>query len=213
MHLISPQPDDLESVLVMLPIVAQHVARYRWKKMHTSMATLALQTFTLFKKTPTYNRLAANSTVESRVGHHKLNDLEIAGYRVILQQCYTERPAMLITWTSNEGQTKELMHFYPAMGLSKQHEAQQMLLGRMQGLEISSCLVTAAQRMWGLSLPTLRNVSNVDRFYTAAIDFMQSRGEVSISTENLEGDSQTLLTALTRQAPEHIRNIVYNFPW
>ena len=211
-----PKQNDLDSVLVMLPVVAKHVAGYTWKTLHTAMATVASRAYALFRRTATYSRLATLGSVETRVGHHKLDDHEIAGYRVILTQCRNDRPAMLIVWTTHDGHSTELMHFYPAMGLSRQHAAQQMLLGRMRGLELSSCLVHAARETWSLSLPTLQNVSGDAQFYAAASRFMPPRDQAFLSSvidEDLQGDNETILTAITRNATEHIRMLVADLDW
>ena len=215
-HLVSPSKNDLDSVLVMLPVVAKHVAGYTWKTLHTAMATVASRAYALFRQTATYNRLATLGSVEARVGHHKLDDHEIAGYRVILQQCRSDRPAMLIVWTTHDGHSTELMHFYPAMGLSRQHAAQQMLLGRMRGLELSSCLVHAARETWSLSLPTLQKVGGNAQLYAAASRFMPPRDQAFLSSvmdEDLQGDNETILTAITRNATDDIRIIVANLDW
>ena len=157
-HLV--HASSMDTLLVMLPVAHRNLARYTWKAFQATLARLANSCHEMFKRTAEYASLSTNSgRVIARVGNHKANDLEIAGYRVIVRQCHSDRPSFLLTYSKDSGDEIEIMHLYPAMGLMFQHEAQQVILGRIRGVGLGAALVAAARKMWSLRTPCVRNVS------------------------------------------------------
>ena len=108
--------------------------------------------------------MQSTGRVVARVGHHKLSDKEIAGYRVFFPECNSERPAFIVEYLPTDGsRTRELMHLYPAMGLPKQHASVQMILGRMQAIYLSATLAKATQTRWKIESTLVRNLGKDDR--------------------------------------------------
>ena len=132
-HLVDAERYDFETVLVMIPVLSKDIAGYTWKDLEASMTEIAAMVFTFFLGTRSFQRLSRRGSIEKFVRQHKVDDHEVAGYRIIVQQCKSESPAFVIEFQPNTTREKfeELMHFYSAMGIHKQHGAQQMLLGRI----------------------------------------------------------------------------------
>ena len=56
------------------------------------------------------------------VSQHKKQEHEIAGLCVLVEECASDGPAILLVYIEDEsGRRTELLHFYAAMGLYQQH--------------------------------------------------------------------------------------------
>ena len=159
-HLVDYDVDTgSEWSFVMIPVAGKCVAHYTWKAFQCAVAELAAETLNTYRSSERFRTLQHTGRVVPRVGHHKLSDKEIAGYRVFFPECNSERPAFIVEHLPTDGsQTRELMHLYPAMGLPKQHACVQMILGRMQDLYLSAALAGTIQKRWKVESTLVRNV-------------------------------------------------------
>lgn len=80
------------------------------------------------------------------VGHHKKKQFEYGALRFVVSACASDRPAFVLLFTPHEGnechkKPIELLHVYVAMGLSKQHYMQQVILCRVRDFQLSQALL------------------------------------------------------------------------
>eukprot|EP00973_Karenia_brevis_P000987 136108-Karenia_brevis.AAC.1 len=66
------------------------------------MAKLAHEAYSLFQATTRHQELARRGQIAQSVNNHKLTEKEIAGYRIILKQCHSDRPAFVIEFNEND---------------------------------------------------------------------------------------------------------------
>ena len=164
MHLINYDEKDSENdtSLVMVPVVAMGVSNSTEKQLEVCIAKLGQAAFEKFITTPRGVALLQMGELVTKVATHKREDHEVGPYRMIIKECTSERPAMVIMFRHHDPSIRpvELMHFYAAMGLSDQHEVQQMLLGRFRDLTLTVCLTQVAVDFFSLSGYVLQNVAD-----------------------------------------------------
>ena len=90
---------------------------------------------------------ARGVSFQKSVFNHKKEAIEIAGQLVVVPKANSDRPAFVIL--END---KELLHLYPAMGLAKQHFAQQMLLAFVGSKQLALTLLKAAAEVMGTTM-------------------------------------------------------------
>ena len=119
-HLIARRECGFDSALVMLPMASYALGKYDWKACECFMAKLAHSAWALYQKTQRAEDLSKRGTLSQRVKHHKREEQEIAGYRVVVAQCRAHRPAFVVEFMDYAPGSSpvQLMHLYPAMGLS-----------------------------------------------------------------------------------------------
>ena len=164
MHLISYDEKDSknDTSLVMVPVMAMGVSGSTEKCLEVCIAKLAHAAFEKFKTTSRGVALLQLGDLVTKVATHKREDREVGPYRMIIKECTSERPAMVIMFLHNDPSIRpvELMHLYAAMGLQDQHEVQQMLLGRFRDLTLTVCLTQVAVETFSLSGYVLQNVAD-----------------------------------------------------
>jgi protein-tyrosine phosphatase len=84
---------------------------------------------------------------ECTLRSHKKPAVEIGGMLYYIPECYSDRPAFCVDAIEQNSddnvKVKELIHFYPCMGLSHAHPCQQVLLGRCYSYEAAVSLLSA----------------------------------------------------------------------
>ena len=98
------------------------------------------------------------------MGHHKKHEFELGGHRYVVSQCNTDRPAFILRYQA-EGSSKqqlELVHFYVAMGLSRQHSIQQMCLARVRDFTIAHHIRGLQRVMFDHSRGTVSSLPRKD---------------------------------------------------
>ena len=147
-HLTKLSDRGSEEALVMVPVAWSLLQG--WPDANLFLSSLSDEAAKLFRDTSRCRLLRETGTVERGVGQHKKEEHEVAGFRILLEACRSDRPAMLLVHTAiDAGQKTELLHVYAAMGLHKQHAAQQMCLARTRDFVAAACVAKAAARLLG----------------------------------------------------------------
>ena len=106
---------------------------------------LASAAFELFKDTPAYHSFLEAGEVSVFIGRHKKKEVEVGNVRFVVAACGSDRPA--VVWQHFK---LELLHFYQAMGLHRQHPSQQTLLARCRNFSVAHCVARAALDLFGV---------------------------------------------------------------
>ena len=93
--------------------------------------------------------------MELGVGRHKKQELEYSGVRYIIEACRSDRPAIILRY-KRPGKVIELLHFYIAMGLSRQHSRQRVLLARLRDFSLTHLLAGVCCGSLGMNRVTVR---------------------------------------------------------
>ena len=99
---------------------------------------------TFFKETSAYHRPSEVGDVSVFIGRHKKKEVEVGNARFVVAACGSDRPAVI--WKCHV----ELLHFYQAMGFSRQHSSQRTLLARCRNFTVADCVARAALDMFGV---------------------------------------------------------------
>ncbi len=87
------------------------------------------------------------------VAHDKKTVLNVDGNPFALAQCNSDRFALVARWKDkSNGDQKEIVQMYLAVGLPHQHRKQFVLLAVCQGLFLASALVAAVRPWWSETL-------------------------------------------------------------
>ena len=84
--------------------------------------------------------------------HHKKKEYEMGGLRFVVSACSSDRLAAVLEFTpkeSTDGQDLkkiEMLHWYVAMGLPKQHHAQKVMLCRVRDFALAQVVVDVIQK-------------------------------------------------------------------
>jgi hypothetical protein len=80
---------------------------------------------------------------------HKCFEYEVGGLEFVLAACAEDRPAQVIRFKPTDENSKdfEMLHMYHAMGLSRQHHMQQIILARGRDFQLAQAVVAAAQEI------------------------------------------------------------------
>ena len=136
--------DSSTRCMVMVPTLAQLIANYDWKELHLGVAEVGHMAVVHSKSTcKRQDSERARITSETTVEQHKNELLELGGYRLLLPQCRSQRPAFVPLMADADGTVELLLYLSSAMCLSQQHQAQQALLGRMGLPLMAACFFKA----------------------------------------------------------------------
>ena len=101
--------------MVMVPILAQLIANYDWKELHLGMAEVGHMAVVHSKSTCKRQDLErARITLDTTVEQHKNELLELGGYRLLLPQCRSQRPAFAARMPDADGTVELLVHLSSA---------------------------------------------------------------------------------------------------
>jgi len=148
--------DGFHKALVMVPVCTSLLKR--WLDPNDLIAELSRQALNRYLATSRGQWVKERGVVEPGVGHHKQFEVELGGHRYVVSACHSDRPAFIMKLKSAELGDMELLHFYCAMGLSKQKKDQQALLARVADFELAQAVVATA-----------RDLLNIKRVNTRAI--------------------------------------------
>ena len=110
---------------------------------------LSLAAWPLFRSSDAYSGLAEVGDVSQFLGRHKKKEVEIGNARFVVEACHSDRPAVIWLMSYSDGKQVELLHFYHAMGLSRQHSSQAICLARCRNFTVADCIVRATIAMCG----------------------------------------------------------------
>ena len=74
---------------------------------------------------------------------HKYEEQDFGGEPVYVRACWSVRLAYCTVVEEDTGESREIAHIYCAMGLRKQHNFQQIILGRFKDLTIGAHFLAA----------------------------------------------------------------------
>ena len=135
----------MHHALVMIP-VAPTILPGGWDI--TELIFLLGQSITSeYKASRRGQEVAEMGTLEHRQTHHKRFEYELGGIRFVVAACGSDRPAQVLHFTPAEGSKKpfEMLHMYNAMGMSRQHHLQQVILVRIRDLALADVVVSVVQ--------------------------------------------------------------------
>jgi len=103
-------------------------------------------------------------TLSKIIVHHKKKEYEMGGLRFIVSQCASDRPASVLLFSPHAdtpGLTKpiEMLHWYVAMGLNKQHPMQQVMLCRLRDFEMAKVVVDVIKTQLKIDHMSVRALS------------------------------------------------------
>ena len=110
---------------------------------------LSLAAWLLFRSSDAYSGLAELGDVSQFLGRHKKKEVELGNARFVVEACHSDRPAVIWLMSYSDGKQIELLHFYHAMGLSRQHSSQTICLARCRNFTVADCIVRATVAMCG----------------------------------------------------------------
>ena len=115
------------------------------------MVRLAALVEVEYLRTDRGRELLALGVFKRDIRHHKKKEYEYGIYRFVVGACASDRPAATIFFHPNPNtdirQPVEMLHWYVAMGLSKQHHYQQVMLARVRDIGLAQTLVSVVQRV------------------------------------------------------------------
>ena len=109
-------------------------------------------------------------------------------YRFVVGACASDRPAatLIVSPNQNTGFRKpvEMLHWYVAMGLSKQHHLQEVMLARVRDIGLAQTLVRVVQRVLSVGHASVRYLCK-DAADTALLRRLWCESNSPVSTEPL----------------------------
>lgn len=157
--------------MVMVPILSAEIALYSEKELDVAMAVITRLALKYFMATEQFKDMKDTDVqVDCCIEHHKNDEVELGGYRFMLPECSTDRPAFVIRGTYPDQTVVRLLYLYPAMGLNMQHDAQQMLLGRTGLPVMAACLLKACINLMIHTSYTVRPVGCTESTAKTATD-------------------------------------------
>ena len=108
--------------------------------------------------------VAEMGRLEHRHAHHKRFEYELGGVRFVIAACAADRPAQVLHFSPTEAGRNpfEMMHMYNAMGLSRQHHLQQVILVRIRDFALAAVVVDTVQQILGGGARVMVRGSNKD---------------------------------------------------
>jgi hypothetical protein len=117
---------------------------------------------------------------------HKKDELTVNGYKFIITECESDRPAFVI----RNANGKEAHHCYWAMGLSHQHGAQLVLLARIYDVDVLATYLLAVTTNLGINL------------YTHNLTVFREPRDAHVQTETLVKRKLTEMRVVLHDATE-----------
>ena len=149
-------PAALHGALVMIPMVPSLCAHT--VDLNDFIMQVARVTADSFLSSGRGRWLRSQGRLVLNVSRHKKEDFELRGHRFLVQACHSDRPAAALVWSKEGDSDVELLHFYQAMGLAKQHPQQQMCLARVRDFYLAHTLVMEASKMLSIQRVQLRGI-------------------------------------------------------
>jgi hypothetical protein len=95
--------------------------------------------------------------------HHKKTEYEYLGVRYVVSACSADRPAISISFqptdTAFRKKPVELLHFYVACGLNKQHDLQTIILARVRDFDMAKVVAQIAHEELEIGHVSVRSVN------------------------------------------------------
>ena len=155
----------LDQILILMPVLFDMEPPNC--DVHKLLWCLSHVIFKKFEKTEKGMALTKLGSLKLAWKHHKLQELEIGGWRIIVKQCRSNRPAISIVICEDDDKETELLHWYVAMSLRRDHKHQQMCLARVYDKTIAAVLLKTLKEYMHLSVATVTcDVADIDLNHT-----------------------------------------------
>ena len=139
------------------------------------------------------------------IRRHKRQQFLAEDTEFVVAQCHSDRPAF-VGYVRGDEQQKHALYLYNAMGLPRQHEHQQVLLGRCADFAAAAALLRAATSSLGLSYRRGRV-----RFWAASTDDQRGAWDAAcdaVGLESRDAERVTLRDQFPRDPPEALRALL-----
>ena len=101
-----------------------------------------------YLKSPRGQEVSKLGEISDKLSNHKKKEYEMGGLRFVVSACKSDRPAATLWFTPNNDAEErgvrkpiEMLHWYVAMGLNKQHPMQQVMLCRVRDFQLAQVVV------------------------------------------------------------------------
>ena len=105
-----------------------------------------------YLKSPRGQEVSKLGEISDKLSNHKKKEYEMGGLRFVVSACKSDRPAATLWFTPNNDAKErgvrkpiEMLHWYVAMGLNKQHPMQQVMLCRVRDFQLAQVVVRVIQ--------------------------------------------------------------------
>jgi len=102
--------------------------------------------------------------ISKRIVNHKKKEYEMGGLRFVVSACASDRPASSLLFIPHDDnpdvkKSIELLHMYVAMGLSKQHDMQRVILCRVRDFGLAKVIVDVTRTELQIDHLSVRELS------------------------------------------------------
>ena len=119
-----------------------------------------------YEKTERGTFLLDHGHLTKATSQHKKWEYEYGGHRYVVTACASDRPAATLlfepgkdeftdTSRGSDLRRRELLHFYAAQGLKKQHRLSRTLLARVSDFQLTKALVESIQSIFSTCPPSV----------------------------------------------------------
>ena len=156
---VTEQEIGFHKALVMVPVCPSLLEK--WLDPNELIALIAKESCEQYLLTARGQLVLERGTVSPlTVVHHKRSEHELGGHRYVVATCNSDRSAFVTTYQCEATAREiELLRFYVAMGLSKQHPDQKALLARTHDYKLAQEVTRTAQLLLDIPRITIRAIT------------------------------------------------------